>query len=98
MENLVEGLVLHPNPARRCSFSFSTFSRLERCDKQSADEQGVASGLLSTGRVIGQALSVALAGTIFTSFGAAAAGVLLSSQGHNLSTSFFQAEDGIRVA
>src|SRR2546421_12072776 len=38
------------------------------------DEQGVASGLLSTSRVIGQALSVALAGTIFTGFGAAAAG------------------------
>jgi hypothetical protein len=32
-------------------------------------------------------LSVALAGTIFTAFGAAAAGVLLSAQGHNLSTS-----------
>jgi len=52
-----------------------------------ADEQGIASGLLSTSRVIGQALSVALAGTIFTGFGAAAAGVLLSSQGQNLSTS-----------
>src|SRR2546426_7309829 len=51
------------------------------------DEQGIASGLLSTSRVIGQALSVALAGTIFTGFGAAAAGVLLSSQGQSLSTS-----------
>src|SRR5438105_8307189 len=51
------------------------------------DEQGVPSGLLSAGRVIGQALSVALAGTIFSGFGAAAAGVLLSSQGQNLSTS-----------
>ncbi len=51
------------------------------------DEQGIASGLLSTSRVIGQALSVALAGTLFTAFGAAAAGVLLSSQGQNLSTS-----------
>src|SRR6266700_404575 len=51
------------------------------------DEQGIASGLLSTSRVIGQALSVALAGTIFTGFGAAAAGVLLSSQGQNLTTS-----------
>ena len=51
------------------------------------DEQGIASGLFSTSRVIGQALSVALAGTIFTSFGAAAAGVLLSSQGQSLSTS-----------
>jgi EmrB/QacA subfamily drug resistance transporter len=51
------------------------------------DEQGIASGLLSTGRVIGQALSVALAGTIFTGFGAAAAGVLLSSQGQSFSIS-----------
>ena len=51
------------------------------------DEQGIASGLLSTSRVVGQALSVALAGTIFTGFGAAAAGVLLSSQGQNGSTS-----------
>jgi EmrB/QacA subfamily drug resistance transporter len=51
------------------------------------DEQGIASGLLSTGRVIGQALSVALAGTIFSGFGAAAAGVLLSSEGQRLSTS-----------
>jgi EmrB/QacA subfamily drug resistance transporter len=51
------------------------------------DEQGVASGLLSTGRVIGQALSVALAGSIFSGFGAAAAEVLLSSPGQSLSTS-----------
>ena len=51
------------------------------------NEQGIASGLLSTGRVIGQALSVALAGTIFSGFGAATAGVLLSSRGQNLSTS-----------
>src|SRR5207244_12352471 len=51
------------------------------------DEQGVASGLLSTSRVIGQALSVALAGTIFTRFAAAAAGVLLSSPGRILSPS-----------
>src|SRR5438132_352053 len=51
------------------------------------DEQGVASGLLSTSRVIGQAMSIALAGTIFTAFGAAAAGVLLSAQGQNPSTS-----------
>jgi EmrB/QacA subfamily drug resistance transporter len=44
-----------------------------------ADEQGIASGVLATVRVIGQAVSVALAGSIFTSFGAAAAGVALSS-------------------
>ena len=50
-------------------------------------EQGVASGLLATGRVIGQSLSVALAGTIFTSLGAAAAGTLLASQAHKLPAS-----------
>jgi EmrB/QacA subfamily drug resistance transporter len=43
------------------------------------DEQGVASGVLSTGRVIGQSLSVAVAGAVFTSFGASAAGVALES-------------------
>ena len=50
-------------------------------------EQGVASGLLATGRVIGQSLSVALAGTIFTSLGAAAAGTLLAAQAHHLPAS-----------
>ena len=39
-----------------------------------AGEQGEASGLLATGRVLGQSLSVALAGAIFTGLGGAAAG------------------------
>jgi len=43
--------------------------------------QGVASGLLATGRVVGQSLSVALAGAIFTSLGGAAAGRALASAG-----------------
>src|SRR5438132_539622 len=38
------------------------------------DRQGSASGFLATGRVIGQSLSVALAGAIFASLGGAAAG------------------------
>jgi len=38
------------------------------------DQQGSASGFLATGRVIGQSLSVALAGAIFASLGGAAAG------------------------
>ena len=42
--------------------------------------QGEASGLLSTGRVIGQSMSVALTGTVFAALGGAAAGVLLVSQ------------------
>jgi EmrB/QacA subfamily drug resistance transporter len=48
-------------------------------------EQGEASGILSTGRVIGQSLSVALAGAVFAAFGAAAAGNLLETQRHTLS-------------
>jgi EmrB/QacA subfamily drug resistance transporter len=50
------------------------------------DEQGEASGLLATGRVIGQSLSVALTGTVFAGLGAATAGTILSSsQVHRLS-------------
>jgi EmrB/QacA subfamily drug resistance transporter len=46
--------------------------------------QGEASGLLATGRVIGQTMSIALTGTIFAALGGAAAGTLLaSSQTHN---------------
>ena len=51
--------------------------------------QGEASGLLATGRVIGQSMSVALTGTVFAASGGAVAGTLLSSpqaQNHPLST------------
>lgn len=41
------------------------------------NRQGSASGFLSTGRVMGQSISVALAGAIFTSLGGALAGVAL---------------------
>ena len=40
--------------------------------------QGVAAGFLATGRVMGQSVSVALAGAIFTSLGGAIAGALLA--------------------
>ncbi len=43
------------------------------------NRQGVASGFLATGRVMGQSVSVALAGAIFTSLGGALAGALLAS-------------------
>jgi EmrB/QacA subfamily drug resistance transporter len=43
------------------------------------NELGVASGTLATGRVIGQSLSVAVAGAVFTSFGGAAAGAALAA-------------------
>ena len=42
-------------------------------------QQGSASGFLATGRVVGQSLSVALAGAIFTSLGGATAGSILIS-------------------
>jgi len=42
-------------------------------------QQGSASGFLATGRVVGQSISVALAGAIFASLGGAAAGRLLST-------------------
>ncbi len=45
--------------------------------------QGTAAGFLATGRVMGQSVSVALAGAIFAGLGAARAGAILSS-GHPL--------------
>jgi EmrB/QacA subfamily drug resistance transporter len=44
-----------------------------------AAQQGEASGLLATARVVGQSLSVALASAIFTSFGGASAGSTLAA-------------------
>ncbi len=46
------------------------------------DQQGSASGFLATGRVVGQCVSVALAGAVFTSLGGAMAGAILASQSH----------------
>lgn len=42
--------------------------------------QGVAAGFLATGRVIGQSVSVALAGAVFAAYGGAVAGQQLSGQ------------------
>lgn len=42
-------------------------------------QQGSAAGFLATGRVVGQSLSVALAGAIFVSLGGAAAGAIISA-------------------
>jgi EmrB/QacA subfamily drug resistance transporter len=44
------------------------------------DEQGESSGLLATARVVGQSLSVALAGAIFAGFGGTAAARILADQ------------------
>jgi len=54
-------------------------------------EQGAASGILATGRVIGQSLSVAVAGAVFTSLGGAAAGAALAADGQTLSIEQVQA-------
>jgi EmrB/QacA subfamily drug resistance transporter len=45
------------------------------------EEQGVASGVMATGRVVGQTLSIAMAGAIFGSAGGAQAGRALMSRG-----------------
>lgn len=45
------------------------------------EHQGIASGFLATGRVMGQSVSVALAGAIFASLGGAQAGVMLLQKG-----------------
>jgi len=45
------------------------------------NRQGVASGFLSTGRVVGQSISVALSGAIFTGLGGSMAGALLIQRG-----------------
>ncbi len=53
----------------------------------SREAQGEASGLLATGRVIGQSLSVALTGTVFAALGGATAGTqLLLSHTHTSSS------------
>jgi EmrB/QacA subfamily drug resistance transporter len=44
------------------------------------DQQGVAGGLLATGRVLGQSLSIALAGAVFAGFGGADAGRALMAE------------------
>jgi EmrB/QacA subfamily drug resistance transporter len=46
-----------------------------------ASESGVASGLIATTRVVGQALSVAIAGAVFVGLGGAAAGQALTAGG-----------------
>ena len=48
-------------------------------------QRGSASGFLATGRVMGQSLSVALAGAIFASLGGSAAGLAIQKHTGNLS-------------
>ncbi len=49
------------------------------------EQRGSASGFLATGRVMGQSLSVALAGAIFASLGGSAAGLAIQNHQGNLS-------------
>jgi hypothetical protein len=55
------------------------------------NEQGVASGVLATARVVGQSLSVAAAGAVFTASGAGAAGAALQAGRQTLSAAQAQA-------
>jgi hypothetical protein len=62
------------------------------------NRQGIASGFLATLRVVGQSLSVAVAGAVFASAGGTAAGAILGAPGrvgqlspaqlHQLQTTF----------
>jgi EmrB/QacA subfamily drug resistance transporter len=51
-----------------------------------ADQSGTASSLVATTRVVGQALSVAIAGAVFIGLGGAAAGATLAAGGASSST------------
>jgi EmrB/QacA subfamily drug resistance transporter len=51
-----------------------------------ADQSGTASGLIATTRVVGQALSVAIAGALFIGLGGAAAGAALVAGGASTQT------------
>ena len=51
-----------------------------------ADQSGIASSLVATTRVVGQAMSVAIAGAIFVGLGGAAAGATLAAGGVSTST------------
>jgi hypothetical protein len=62
-----------------------------------AARKGVAAGMLATGRTMGQAISVAIAGAVFGTLGGAAAGRDLLDRPHDpaLSATFVH---GFRVA
>src|SRR5258708_19747300 len=63
-----------------------------------ARQQGAASGMLATGRVIGQSLSIAIAGAVLTSYGAAAAGTELAAGRGELSAEQTRALQGTFMA
>lgn len=53
-------------------------------------QQGSASGLLATGRILGQSLSIALAGALFASLGGSTAGQLLATRAHAAQTAHLE--------
>jgi EmrB/QacA subfamily drug resistance transporter len=61
-------------------------------------QRGVASGFLATGRVMGQSLSVALAGAIFTGLGGSAAGLALTQHKGNVTQLQQTFQSGFHVA
>lgn len=72
-------------------------------DTAPASEQGQASGLLSTGQVVGQSLSIAVASAIFAGLGSGAAAALLGRHDRALSPDHLAAVqttflDGFRIA
>jgi MFS family permease len=62
------------------------------------EERGSASGFLATGRVIGQSMSVALAGAVFAALGGAASGTALESHHGALAASQLIFLRGFRTA
>jgi hypothetical protein len=64
---------------------FMTPNALALMNAAPASQQGESSGLLATGRVLGQCLSIALAGAIFVNLGGAEAGrTLLEAKTNHL--------------
>ncbi len=53
-------------------------------------QRGSASGLLATGRILGQSLSIALAGALFASLGGSTAGQLLATKAHAAQTAHLE--------
>ncbi|MDB4884526.1 MAG: family efflux transporter permease subunit [Gemmatimonadetes bacterium] len=66
-------------------------------DAAPESQQGMASGVFATARITGQALSVAVAGAVFASVGAAAAGSALSSQSMHVGAAVQSGQRAVEV-
>jgi EmrB/QacA subfamily drug resistance transporter len=67
-------------------------------DAAPASQQGMASGVFATTRITGQALSVAVAGAVFATFGGAAAGSALATQNPHLASVHHAGQQAAEVA